>query len=86
MCNTLFYHLNLQRRVNPTSQFEEADRQWRKTWLRDLNLTARDRAYNTYENPEYYKATNHVFRCIPKLTRQNKYKSGHRRDANSVLI
>ena len=35
---------------------------WRKTWLRDLNLTARDRAYNTYENPEYYKATNNLFR------------------------
>merc|ERR1712186_206983 len=57
------YHY-IQRRVNPTSQFEQGDRVWRKTWLRDLNLTARDRAYNTYENPQYYKATNHLLRRI----------------------
>ena len=31
------------------SQFELADWQWRKMWLRDLNLTAKDRAYNTNE-------------------------------------
>ena len=53
-----------QRRVNPTSQFEQGDRLWRQTWLRDQKLTARDRGYNTYENPEYYRATHNIFRRI----------------------
>ena len=50
--------------MNPTSQFEQADRVWRKTWLKDLNLSAKDQSYNIYENPEYYKATNNIFRYI----------------------
>jgi hypothetical protein len=56
-----------QPRVNPTSQFEHPDREWRKTWQHDQKLSLKDFKYNIFENPEYYKATNHIFRRIVRV-------------------
>lgn len=52
------------KRLNPDTEFNDLDREWRRKFNRAQNLTINDGALDLYQNPDYRKIRFNIFRRI----------------------